>query len=298
MSLAEGRPNMLCLAPKRFAWHASPVGRSRRAMMRGRFTANDVLGVMAVALAALIWACSSTTSESSPQTADDAGAEAAQPDDAGQTPADAGEPTGSTGGPVDLGSVFNARHTGGLTTQSGQTVRANLLIRSGQIITTDACSALASLGVRTVIDLRAASAVAADPDVDCVHSTTNYYNADIPKILPPGQDTYLQTLDAIEPKLGEIFSRLSADAALPAIIHCVIGRDRASMVMALVLLSLGVPEDQVMLDFEHNQETGTDPTWMSGVLQRIEAAGGIAPYLAQHWVATVQLESLRAAALE
>jgi protein-tyrosine phosphatase len=196
--------------------------------------------------------------------------------------------------------VYNARQTGGLATASGQHVRANVLIRAGELSALDAsgCEALAALGVRTVIDLRAAPAVAAGPDVSCVTDTTNYYNADLPKLLPPTEENYLQTLDATEPVLGEIFARLSAANALPGIIHCVIGRDRASLMMALVLLALGVPQADVMDDFEHNQEAQVDPAWMNGVLARIEQAGGIESYLGQHGITRDQLAQLKQQALE
>jgi protein-tyrosine phosphatase len=263
-----------------------------------RTLANGTLGaVVAVSVAVLGSACSSTTSESSPNTQADAGFDsAAERDD----DASGGAGGGAVGGAVALDGVVNARHTGGLTTTDGRVVRDFVLIRSGQLTSLSSCAPLEALGIRTVIDLRAASAVATEPDAACVQSTTAYYNADLPKLLPPSEQVYLDTLDATEPKLADIFARLSADQALPAIIHCVIGRDRASLMMALVLLALGVPQDQVLADFENNQAEGTDvdPVWMSGVLARIEQAGGIEAYLAQYGVTVEMLASLRQMALE
>jgi hypothetical protein len=255
--------------------------------------------VAALSLALLSPACSSTTSESSPNTQADAGSDSAVELDEDAS-GDASGGSGTAGGAVALDSVVNARHTGGLTTADGRTVRDKVLIRSGQLTDLSSCAPLEALGIRTVIDLRAASAVATEPDVACVQSTTAYYNADLPKLLPPSEQVYLETLDATEPKLADIFVRLSADQALPAIIHCVIGRDRASLVMALVLLALGVPQDQVLADFDSNQDeqTDVDPTWMSGVLARIEQAGGIEAYLMQHGVTSETLTGLRQMALE
>ena len=251
---------------------------------------------MVVGLSMPAAACSTTSSEASPQTANDAGVEAAFEDSGAAEPSDSGV-LSTVGGPVELGTTFNARQTGGLVTSDGQTVRDAVLIRSGQLTDESVCAPLETLGVRTVIDLRGASEVAADPDAACVGSTATYYNADVPKILPPGEAVYLQTLDATEPKLAEIFARLGAEGALPAVIHCVIGRDRASLTMALVLLALGVPQDRMMEDFETNQATDTEQVWMTGVLQRIEQAGGIEAYLGQHGVTAEQLQSLRAMAL-
>ena len=241
---------------------------------------------IAIALGALAPSCGTTASVSPPKGTVDGGS----------------DPTanGRTGGPVGLEGVFNARHTGGLATAGGQRVRDNVLIRSGHLAGLDntGCEQLRALQVRTVIDLRAASAVSATPDAPCVPAAATYYNADLPKILPPSEDSYLRTLDAAEPVLAQIYTHLAAEPALPAIIHCVIGRDRASLVMALVLLSLDVPEAQVLADFRDNQEAQTAPAWMNGVLARIDQAGGIEAYLATHGVTNGQLASLRGMALE
>lgn len=211
-----------------------------------------------------------------------------------------GATTTAGGGPVDLGSsVTNARQVGGLATTTGDRVRANVLIRSGELSQVD-CTRLAALGIATVIDLRDAADASATPDATCVSTGTRYFLADLPKILPPTADSYLQTLDAMEPKLDAIFAELTRDKALPALIHCVIGRDRASLTMALVLLGLGVSEADVLQDFVANQATAgsTAADWMSGVVARIDAAGGVDAYLAAHDVTADELAVLKTQALE
>ena len=202
-------------------------------------------------------------------------------------------------GAVDLGGVFNARQVGGLETNDGTALKSNFLIRAGHLARVD-CARLRALGISTVIDLGAAPAASSTPDASCVKSRTTYYLADLPKLLPPTKNSYLRTLDAAEPKLDEIFSQLTRDGGFPAVIHCVIGRDRASLMTALVLLALGVPEDRVLSDFEQNQDSrvATSADWMGGVLARIERAGGIETYLKSHGVTGAQLEALRAQALE
>ena len=131
-------------------------------------------------------------------------------------------------------------------------------------------------------------------------SSTDYYLADLPKLLPPSVDNYLSTLDAAEPKLAEIFTRLAKDQGVPAVIHCVIGRDRASILTAIVLMSLGVPSADVVDDFVHNQDASVSvqAEWLQAVIDRIEAAGGIETYLAAKGVTHAQLEALRTAVLE
>lgn len=204
------------------------------------------------------------------------------------------------GGPVDLGDdVVNARQVGGLEAAAGRRVRANVLVRSGELSAVD-CERLQALGVATVLDLRDATDAGANPDADCVTELARYTLVDLPKILPPTADAYLATLDAIEPKLGAIFGELAREGALPAVIHCVIGRDRASLTMALVLLGLGVPAERVLDDFVHNQDTvgSTSADWMSRVLARVDEAGGAEAYLAAHGVDATLLAALRTQALD
>jgi hypothetical protein len=133
-----------------------------------------------------------------------------------------------------------------------------------------------------------------------VASSTAYYLADLPKILPPSPTSYTQTLDAAEPKLAAIWGHLSGTDALPAIVHCVIGRDRASLLTAMLLLSLGVPQDQVVQDFVSNQDptVSVEASWLQPMLDRVNAAGGIDAYLLSHGVTQAMLDQFRGMALE
>ncbi len=204
------------------------------------------------------------------------------------------------GGPVDLGDdVVNARQVGGLETAAGRRVRDSVLVRSGELSAVS-CERLQALGIATVLDLRDAADAGSNPDAACVAEQARYTLVDLPKILPPTADSYLATLDAIEPKLPTIFGELAREGALPAVIHCVIGRDRASLTMALVLLGLGVPPERVLDDFVQNQDVvgSTSADWMSGVLARVEAAGGAEAYLAAHGVDATLLSALQAQALD
>lgn len=214
---------------------------------------------------------------------------------------DAGDAAAPAGGPVALDNVFNARHTGGLTTSTNKRVRDYMLIRSGHLadLGGSGCAQLSALTIKTVIDLRDATDAAASPDAACVTTGTAYKLVDLPKILPPSATSYEQTLDAAEPKLASLFGQLTS-AGLPAILHCVIGRDRASMVTALVLLALGVPQAQVVADFEINQDASVsvDAAWLQPVVDRVNQAGGIDAYLLSWGVTAQQLSDLRSMALE
>lgn len=214
------------------------------------------------------------------------------------TPFDAGPP----GGAVALAGVYNARETGGLPTSDGTFVRRNVLIRSGHLadLGAEGCQQLAQLGIRSVVDLRAASAASSQPDAECVLNTTAYYQADLPKILPPSEQSYTQTLDATEPKLAALFEHLGRPDAVPAVVHCVIGRDRASLVTAILLLSLGVSQDDVVQDFVSNQDASVsvEAAWLQPLLDRVAAAGGIESYLLSHGVTQAQIDQFRTMALQ
>jgi protein-tyrosine phosphatase len=203
-----------------------------------------------------------------------------------------GESLGFTG-------VTNARSIGQLTTEEGRVLRARVLFRSGDLAAIADCSELSEYGIRSVVDLRDLEHPDYAPDAACVSSSTRFYEADLPRLLPPSADIYYDTLVAAEPELGAIFGHLSATDALPALIHCVIGRDRASLVMGLVLLAVGVPRSQVLDDMTTNQDAGIviEAAWMDRVFEWIDEAGGIAAYLEQHGVTEAQLAPLREQAL-
>ncbi len=135
-------------------------------------------------------------------------------------------------------------------------------------------------------------------DAPWVISGRRHHLMDLPKVGEPSEQSYLRALEATEPKLGAIFALLGARDALPILLHCVTGRDRAGLIMALVLLSLGVPSHDVAVDFSASQDVGADPKWLNGVFARIHLEGGIDRYLAAHQVAAADLDSLRAQALE
>jgi len=259
-------------------------------------------------------ACSGEeTSGAGGSTATGAGAttSASQPGGAGGH-GDAGSGVGGSGaseptaGPVAIEGVFNARHTGGLSAGELR-VRERILIRSGHLsdITPTGCAQLAELDVRSVIDLRetdGTTGVATNPDAECVTTTTSYLHLEMPKLLPPSESVYLDIVATAEPHLPALFAALSAEQALPAIVHCVIGRDRANIVMALVLLSLGVPGTEIVADFTTNQEASVlaevQASWMQAVVDYIDEQGGIDAYLQAHGVTTAQRGALQQAALE
>jgi hypothetical protein len=208
---------------------------------------------------------------------------------------DAGTSATAVGGPLDIGGVFNARHMGTLAAGSKR-LRDHILVRSGDLHdATDAgCATLNALNIRTIVDLRDEPDLSNRPDPNCGDAERANVQITLPKLLPPNADNYLATLGATEPKLPALFTAL-VQANGPVLIHCVIGRDRATLTTALVLLALGVDEPTVLTDATTNQDPSVtvDAAWFAGVTARIRDAGGIEAYLAQYGVTNEQIVELR-----
>lgn len=265
-----------------------------------------LVSTLAVLLLSLLtWACGSNGTPAETPTTTGTGAGGTGGTTTSSTDQGGGGGAVSSGGPVSIDGVTNARHAGGLPTGDGMHVRDNTIIRSGHLaeLGPNGCTDLQILSIQTVVDLRAADGTTGantNPDDPCVTGALSYYQADLPKLVPPSADYYLQTLSAAEPKLGTIFGLLAQADGLPAILHCVIGRDRASLVTALVLLAVGVPSADVVDDFVTNQDgqISVDAAWLQAVIDHIDGQGGIESYLQQHGVTAQQLADLRAQALE
>lgn len=63
------------------------------------------------------------------------------------------------------------------------------------------------------------------------------------------QQTYRGFVRENAPRYAMLFAHLLADDAAPLVFHCTAGKDRTGFAAALVLLALGVPQDDVMHDY-------------------------------------------------
>lgn len=203
------------------------------------------------------------------------------------------------GGQVEIARAGNARYIGALATRDGRHLRPRVLLRSGHLalVNDEGYAEMIKLGIESVVDFRSTTEVRAAPDAPWVVRGMRHTIIELPEIVPNSADSYLQMLQALEPKLPRLFAHLGTKAALPALLHCGTGRGRACAGMAVVLLSLGVSPAEVAGDFADNQQVGADPKWLDGVFARVAATGGIDAYLQAHAVALADVESLRQQAL-
>ena len=74
---------------------------------------------------------------------------------------------------------------------------------------------------------------------------------------------YIKNIDNFAPVWSKFFNNLSDASKRPLVFHCTGGKDRAGIVAALILLTLGVPEQTVVEDH------GLSNIYIAAVLERI-----------------------------
>jgi len=217
------------------------------------------------------------------------------------TASNGGVPIDPKAGSVDLPGVYNARDPGGLPTDSGKRVRRGALYRSGHLagLSQAGCERLTQLGIKTILDVRSEKEARNRQVPPCVSALPGYRFVGLPKYRS-SIEGYARTLDALEPKLSTVFKALGEPGSLAGLVPCMVGRDRASLVMAVLLLSLGVPQARVAEDFVRNRDPkiGVEKSWLEPLFERVQAAGGIDAYLHRHGVEEEVLLRFREAALE
>lgn len=200
---------------------------------------------------------------------------------------------------VLTGEVTNARSLDGVLLADGYKVACGTLFRGGDLcaLGSAGCAELATLGIKTVIDLRQATVQQNQPPAACVSSQAKLVSAAMPKLLPDTPDNYLALLQE-KAAVATVFTTLADAGAYPVYTHCVIGRDRASFVAALVLLALGAERQAVVDEFELSEGAGVpvQVPCIEAVLDEIEKQGGIEAYLTSAGVTADQLSALRGAA--
>jgi len=206
------------------------------------------------------------------------------------------------GGPFDCtrwileDDVTNARDLGAWPLEDDYFIPCQKIFRGGDLTTlsTEACTDFTNLGIKTVIDLRADSVQLGQPGAACVTSITGQLNAAMPKLLPDTPENYLALLEETG-AIATIFEALGNPDTYPVYIHCVIGRDRASFVIALILLTLGADQQTILNDFNLSEDAGVavKPDSLQAVLDEIDKLGGIEVLLASASVTSGQIEVLK-----
>ncbi|MDO8706077.1 MAG: tyrosine-protein phosphatase [Sulfuricaulis sp.] len=171
---------------------------------------------------------------------------------------------------VLLSGAPNFRDLGGVRTQDGRWIRGGHVFRSEALtaLHEDDAGALATCGIRLVLDLRSAAESAAHPGLHWRSAGTEVLSFDIGTDVrakgsfwsrleddasPAGvQALMLQIYRSLPlatlPALRTLFQRLASGAS-PLLIHCTAGKDRTGFVIAMLLHALGVPRSLILEDY-------------------------------------------------
>ena len=254
---------------------------------------------------------------------------------------------------LDVPGVRNLRDAGGHATAGGGRVRAGLLFRSGSLgeLRPEGAERLAALGLSTVVDLRGEPEVGCWPDL---RHGLEYTLVRLPT-LPPLPDAsanpdsaadpapveevtpeiaaarataaadgvhfdgldsmYVFMADVAGPPIVACLRRLLEPGALPALVHCAVGKDRTGITVAVLLDLLGVDRRTIDADYvlsntglgllgepvHYLDEFGVDrisrpvhPVLLSLFLDRVTSRhGSTAAFLRAHGLTEAELEQVR-----
>jgi protein-tyrosine phosphatase len=168
---------------------------------------------------------------------------------------------------LNLSGASNFRDIGGYATRDGRTVRWRQIFRSNHLghLTEDDAAVLRSLGVKSAFDFRGAGERA---EALCVMSDITVHSlpveptvvAALRAIAAGGtplsadhavevmRDSYRSYVQQNTPRYRALFAHLLEDRA-PLVIHCTAGKDRTGFACALILHTLGVPDEVISEDY-------------------------------------------------
>jgi protein-tyrosine phosphatase len=165
-------------------------------------------------------------------------------------------------GPTNFRDLGGYHVDGGGHTAWGKVFRADALynLTAGDLVTFE------HLGMKAVYDLRGDDERTAEPNpMESVHLP--FISRAVADAMPMAADNaagmashedgerllatmYSGLLEHSGPIVGDLLTGLSDRARLPAVFHCLAGKDRTGLAAALLLLVLGVEREDVLDDYE------------------------------------------------
>jgi len=153
-------------------------------------------------------------------------------------------------------ACLNVRDIGGMRCGNG-VIKTGRLVRGSTLgaLTPDGRSAMRKFGIRTVLDLRGDDEVAAVPSPFAEGATYQRIPLNSMRMMAlhdaAHAGTLVEELRAIAVAGGGLAEAVAALAAAdpPIVLHCMAGRDRTGLVVALVLAAIGVPDEDIVADY-------------------------------------------------
>ncbi len=234
-------------------------------------------------------------------------------------------------GSLDWPDLKNARDLGGLPLTGGRTTRHGALVRcdSPTALTVTGIERVRAYGVRRVIDLRLPREVEEQPspfagDAIYEHRSLIDIEAEIAagydyRTEPTPAEVYQGSLVRNAVRIVSIVGAIADAPDGAVLVHCEAGKDRAGIVVALVLQAMGVPDDEIVADYavsdtnlrarlevflaeaRDEEDRGHIRLWRGCVPETMEAFlahvhevyGGAEPYLLGQGLPKGQLDRLR-----
>ena len=225
---------------------------------------------------------------------------------------------------------LNARDLGGLPTQDGGETRWQSVIRADYpgTLTAAGLEAMLDYGVRSLIDIRSPQEAAAEyyqwaePN-GCrrLHLPIEKYYPHVGVLIRQATslvETYCIMVDAYPDCVAAILGAVASAPHGGVLVHCLSGKDRTGVIVALLLSVAGVPNDSIAADYalsqarlwrEYEQHLQQDPPeepetlWtrpiadpgaMYTFLDHMDSRyGGVQAYLARAGLNTDQLAQIR-----
>jgi len=171
---------------------------------------------------------------------------------------------------VPLEGSVNFRDLGGYETSDGRRVKWGQVFRSDHLgrLTNRDISFVQRIGIRTVCDFRTPAEAKKLPDrflptdrgrrlhlpiqhgeFDPAGTFDRIKSGDVEWMTEAFMiEGYIKNIDDFAPVWSTFFKTLADGSRRPLVFHCTGGKDRAGVCAALILLSLGVPEETVIHD--------------------------------------------------
>jgi protein-tyrosine phosphatase len=167
---------------------------------------------------------------------------------------------------------LNVRDLGGLPTEDGGRIAPGALVRgdNARRLSDEAWRAVIEHGVRTVVDLRFPEELAADPPrdlpVNAVHVSVlgradpqyaeelDAWLAGLPDEVAHTREAYLEFLERNRQAFARAVSAVATAPPGGVLVHCMEGKDRTGLVVALLLRLAGVPPDEIAADYALSAE--------------------------------------------
>ena len=157
-------------------------------------------------------------------------------------------------------ACLNVRDLGGMVTSDGRRIRRGALVRSDQLcrLSDGGRAALVAHGVKTVIDLRNPAEAEKDPDPIWHEHGVDYL------LIPQQSEQLWREMDPVARTRTErdslvidrraeqivVMARAVANAVPGGVlIHCLAGKDRTGIAIAILLSLVGVSEDDIAEDY-------------------------------------------------